>query len=342
MTGSATTRWCVHCGNPVGEARFCVHCGNAVLDDPAPATPPVAASEAVTRPAPGPATAAPQHTAPVWNPETSAAATVAAVRSGGGRKRRERTILITLLVVLLVAGVGGAAYLIGSRSSDDEQAAGVEDGQDARDTTDAPSGDASEDPSAAAPSESAVVPAEDGDEDGDEDGADQPPGPVTVTDPSGDQQLQNSGPRVSVNGDIAQVRVIPEAAGEPGWILVQFVDDTGPGGAVILNLDVDGDRSPDFIVWQDQSTGEGGSFATDDWQHGHDIVERGSAQDARFDVAAGPPPETGVAFPMRFLPGDLAQDQLRVNVQVINGDKYYDYSPGRHGWSRLVTFRAAR
>lgn len=148
----------------------------------------------------------------------------------------------------------------------------------------------------------------------------------------GDTSLSNKGALTSSSADVRAVHVHGPAQGAPGWVVVKL-SNSDPGVGVILRIDTDNDRWPDLTAWQHTETGALGSFQVVDWSHGNDILQRSSETDEHFVATGHQAPETGVAFPLVFRPGEIAGDRLRLNVQTVNDDLYYDYFPSRQRWT---------
>lgn len=170
---------------------------------------------------------------------------------------------------------------------------------------------------------------------------DPPAVPVAIQDNQGETQKGNSGQRVRSSADIKQVRFVPAAPAGPGWVFVDFYGQSSPAVAVIVRVDVDGDRRPEFVTWRHLSTGASGSGPVRSWGHGRDTIKGSQQDDARFQSAGYVAPGGGVSFPIDLAAAEIPAGTVRVNVQVISDASYYDYAPHRQVWSDPIVFRSA-
>jgi len=234
---------------------------------------------------------------------------------------------VAAVTAVAVIAVGSTAFWLGQRQSGDSEAPTA----DAAPSAEAIASATTEPEVISTPDSEATEPADE------EPVATPPVEPVDVPDPVGDMRYRNVGQQVTDNGDIVSVSLVPARGDDDvDWLVVHFVNNRDPQGGVVANFDVNGDRFPDYISWVNTASGAMGSYAAAGWEHGRDIISSDGSFDAEhFSPGARRAPRGGTAFPITFSADELAGGPLRVNVQVINGESYFDYSPVRHRWSKF-------
>ena len=323
--------WCGACGSPLGGARVCAACGTPVLLPDPEATqeaPPVDDTQLRHDPWVPPAPPPPPLWADQVPPTTQSSApppslTPAApppITSPVRRKRRFGMVAI-VLALLLLGGAGVGAWLL-ARDDDGGRDARSADDDDRVTSASSPPSD---EPAAVEATEEPTPPE---------------PEQVTFSDSTGDSRLGNRGSRLATSADVRDVHVIAPGADTPGWVVVQLAE-TSPGVGVILRVDTDDDGWPDLTAWQHTATGASGSFEIADWSHGDDILARDTERDPHFGATGQPAPMSGTAFALAFAAGELPDGRIRINLQTVNDEQFYDYYPGRQQWSRPLAFEAA-